>query len=157
MHAAPPVRMSLAPGGAWHAAWVLVAAGAGASMAAWVSSQAYASHAVVAASALCAGALAAGWAFCALRSGRSAPAVLAWDGAVWQWSSGESPPVPGESRVMIDLDTWLLLRFKPSAPGRRVAWLAVSRRHAGPAWPAWRAALYARRPGGVRPMGAGPT
>jgi hypothetical protein len=151
MHAAPPVRMSLAPERAWLAARCLIAGAAAANAVAWLSTRAQASQAVVAAAALGAAALAAWFAAWAMRPGNGLPDVLAWDGAVWQWSGSGSPPVQGEVRVMIDLGAWLLLRFSPSAPPQRAVWRAVSRRHAGPSWRPWRAALHARRRSGEPP------
>jgi len=151
MHTAPPVRMSLAPDRAWLAARCLIAGAAGANVAAWVSAHAQASQAVVATAVLGAAALATAFAAWALRPADGLADVLAWDGAVWQWSRGDSPPVPGDLRVMIDLGAWILLRFSPSVPARRMVWRAVSRRRAGANWRAWRAALHARRRGGEQP------
>jgi hypothetical protein len=151
MHAAPPVRMSLAPDRAWQIARCLIAAAAGANAAAWVSALAQASQAVVATAALAAAALAAGFAAWAMRPANGLPDVLAWDGAVWQWSHGGTPLAPGDLRVMIDLGGWLLLRFSLSAPARGVVWRAVSCRQAGPNWRVWRAALHARRRSGEPP------
>jgi len=71
---------------------------------------------------------------------------LSWGGADWQWQTGESQPLVGTVGVMIDLGGWMLLRFESAAASRRVNWLAVSRRQSAGLWPAWRAALYSRRP-----------
>ena len=143
MHAPPPVRMSLAPDRAWHAAIVLSAAVAGANLATWGVLHAQASLAVTATVALVAAAVVAWSAWRWLRG--SGAGVLAWDGAVWQWSAEAVPPRPTELRVMIDLGGWLLLRLALAAPAQRVVWLVASRRGAGALWPVWRAALYAAR------------
>ena len=143
MHAPPPVRMSLAPDRAWHAAIALSAAVAGANLAAWGVLHAQASLAVTATVALVAAAVVAWSAWWWLRG--SGAGVLAWDGAVWQWSAEAVPPRPTELRVMIDLGGWLLLRLALAAPAQRVVWLVASRRGAGALWPVWRAALYAAR------------
>jgi hypothetical protein len=146
MHAAPPVRMSLAPDRAWQYFIALCAGAAGANVAAWAAlhAQLPAPMVIVAMTAATATSaiLASVW---AQRS--AATGVLAWDGGSWQWSSGAAAPVAGDLRVMIDLGGWMLLRFAPLAPEEAVAWCVASRRHAGALWSAWRAALHARRPG----------
>lgn len=141
MHAPPPVRMSLAPDRAWRAAIALSAAVAGANLAAWGALHAQVSLAVTAIVALGAAFVAAWSVWRRLRG--SGAGVLAWDGAVWQWSAQAVPPRPVELRVMIDLGGWLLLRLALAAPAQRVIWVVASRRGAGALWPVWRAALYA--------------
>ena len=143
MHAAPPVRMSLAPDRAWHAAIALSAAVAGANLAAWGALHAQASLAVTATIALVAAAVAACAARRRLRG--SGAGVLAWDGTVWQWSAAAVPPRPTEVCVTVDLGGWLLLRLALAVPAHPVVWLVASRRGAGALWPLWRAALYAAR------------
>ncbi len=157
MHAAPPVRMSLAPDRAWHAIVTLCASAAGANLAAWAALQAQASLQIAAVAALLAGACAGLLASRSVRRRSAATAVLVWDGATWYGSPGVSAPSAGEVRVMIDLGVWLLLRFAPTLPEQPAAWLATSRRHAGALWPAWRAALYSRRPSPDRPSAPDPT
>lgn len=66
-------------------------------------------------------------------------ADLNWNGAEWQWQA-----LVGDAHVVLDLDSWMLLRFDP-VQGRR-CWIAASRHSAVGPWPALRAALYARRP-----------
>ncbi|RZJ10276.1 MAG: hypothetical protein EOP39_09195 [Rubrivivax sp.] len=66
------------------------------------------------------------------------PRRLRWDGEAW-WLAG--PDAQDETTVrlavLMDLDTWLLLRASPGP-----YWLAVSRRQQ-PAWGALRATLFA--------------
>ena len=143
MHAPPPVRMSLAPDRAWHAAIASSAAVAGANLAAWGALHAQASLTLTAAVALLAAAAAAWSVWWRMRG--SGAGVLAWDGAIWQWSAAAVPPRPTEVRVMIDLGGWLLLRLALAVPAHPVVWLVTSRRGAGALWPHWRAALYAAR------------
>jgi hypothetical protein len=146
MHAAPPVRMTLAPDTMWSGFVALCAGLAAANFAVWTAAVlAWPLGGAVAAAALAAvSALAlAGW---ARRHSESAAGELAWDGAAWSWTPASAPPIVGEPRVSIDLGAWILLRFTASASSARVRWLAPSRRQAGAAWPVWRAALFAPRP-----------
>jgi len=157
MHAAPPVRMNLAPDRAWQVFVTLCTSVASANLAAWVALQTQAPTRIAALAALlaagaCAGLLALRWA----RRRDAVMGVLAWDGLGWHWSPGAAAPCPGDVRVMVDLGAWLLLRFAPMGGGQAVVWLATSRRHAGAAWPAWRAALYARRSGQGLPAAPDP-
>jgi hypothetical protein len=153
MHAAPPVRMSLAAARAWHFAVALCAGAAGANLAAWVALQAQSPAAVAIAISLAVAA--AAWLSTLWRLRRdAAPGVLAWDGAAWRWSPGTAASQAVEPRVMIDLGPWLLLRIAPIEPARPAVWRVAARRHAGASWPQWRAALYARRPDDA-PLAAG--
>jgi hypothetical protein len=144
MHTAPPVRMSLVADSGWQAFSTLAAAIAAANFAAWLSQHARWPAAVTAVAAIAAALVAAVCAHAGLRRVISG-GVLAWDSAQWSWAAGEEPPCAGNARVMLDLDAWLLLRFEPAAP-RPARWLVATRGMAGAAWPAWRAALYSRRP-----------
>lgn len=146
MHAAPPVRMKLAPDTMGSGFAALCAGLAAANFTAWVAAAlAWPLGGAVAAAALAAvlAVALAGW---ARRCGESAAGVLAWDGAAWSWTPASAPPIVGEPRVALDLGAWILLRFAASAAPARVRWLAPSRRQAAAAWPFWRAALYAPRP-----------
>jgi hypothetical protein len=67
------------------------------------------------------------------------PADLAWDGSSWQFG-GQG----GDVKPMLDLNTWLLLRFDPI--DGRPRWIAASRRSSQGPWAALRAALYSSRP-----------
>lgn len=155
MHAAPPVRVSLAPDAACLTIVIGCAAAASANVAAWLGSLAQRSAPEIAALALLGAGLAAALAWPAMRRGFAGQGVLAWDGAVWQWAPDEAqslqpnrpPPTTGELRVMIDLGAWILLRFEPSEPGQRARWITVSRQQGRALWPLWRAALFSHRPG----------
>jgi len=146
MHTAPPVRMSLVVDGGWQAFSTLAAAIAAANCAAWLSQHARWPAAITAGAAIAAALVAAACVQARLhrvmRGG-----VLAWDSAQWSWAAHGETPCAGDARVMLDLDAWLLLRFEPAAPRpARARWLVATRGMAGAAWPAWRAALYSRRP-----------
>ena len=148
MHAAPHVRISLVPDSAWH--WgvtVLVAIAAG-SMTAWAVShgQAAGVYTAVAALVVAGGSGAAAWLH--MRRHDATTCDLTWDGATWRWVRGATAPCVGEVDVMVDFGAWMLLRFAPAVPSHGAAWRAASRSSAGPLWPAWRAALYSRRPVG---------
>jgi len=162
MHAAPPVRMSLAPDAAWRTFATACAGAAAGNLAAWIGSQANRPAAEVAVLALLAAALAAALAWCSLRRGNAGRGILSWDGAAWQWAPGQaqpgdSQPSPGELRVMVDLGGWILLRFVPGASAQRVNWMVASRRQGGAQWPLWRAALFSRRPSAASTAAADPS
>jgi hypothetical protein len=65
---------------------------------------------------------------------------LRWDGRAWTLHDGAGEH-PGQVRVALDLDAWMLLRF--DAADRRTCWLPVGRRSAGAAWRDLRIALHA--------------
>ena len=146
MHAAPPVRMKLAPDARWHGFVSLCAGLAAANAWGWIATAlrwpAMAVVAVAGLAAMLAIALTA-W---ALRRGEAAGSVLNWDGAVWSWAPGSTQPIVGEPRVAIDLGAWMLLRFAPIEPPARARWLTLSRRQAAATWPLWRAVLFSPRP-----------
>jgi hypothetical protein len=156
MHAAPPVRMSLAHGAAWDMFVISGACLAAANLAAWAASWVQASIPAAALAALLAAGASGGLAALALRRRGTPCGVLAWDGASWQWSPDTADPCAGELHVMVDLGAWILLRFSPTAPTAPVAWLGASRRDAAALWPAWRAALYSRRPSRDLPAATDP-
>jgi len=156
MHAAPPVRMSLANGVAWDRFVISSACLAAANLGAWAASWGQASTLTVAMAALVAAGAASGLAALALRRRGTTRGALAWDGASWQWSPAAADPCAGEVHVMVDLGAWILLRFTPTAPTAAAAWLGASRRDAAAMWPAWRAALYSRRPGNDLPAATDP-
>jgi len=135
MRTAPPVRVAVAPGGAWRLVVTgLVALCIGACTA-WVFGHAGLPHAYWAAAAAFALGAAAAW-----RLQPSREVVLAWDGSQWSLDSGT-----GRLRVMVDLGAWMLLCLDP-APARARAWVAVGAARAGPSWHALRAAVYSRGP-----------
>ena len=144
MHAAPPVRMSLAPDRAWLGFVVVCAGAAAANLVAWLAALADAMAATVIAASLLACALGTTLAWRVVR--RHGKGLLNWNGADWSWAPDATAPAAGKLRVMIDLGAWMLLRFAPADAARRATWLAASRRQAAGAWPQWRTALLARRP-----------
>ena len=146
MHAAPPVRMSLAPEARWHGFVALCAGFAAANGSAWIVAMLYWPALTVIVVAGLAAVLAMAGATWALRRGEPGGGVLNWDGAAWSWAPGPTQPVAGEPRVVIDLGAWMLLRFAPIEPPSHTRWLALSRRQAAAAWPLWRAALFSPRP-----------
>jgi hypothetical protein len=88
-------------------------------------------------------ALAAAW--LSGRRLRSAPALLIWDGSVWSLRREGAAQQPGRALPMLDLGTWVLVRFEPieSDALRGSRWLALGRRNAPAGWPALRVALHA--------------
>lgn len=146
MHAAPPVRMTLAQDQAWRVFVTLCASTAAANTAAWAALYWQAAAEVAGIVAISTAVATGATAWLLTRRRDAARGVLAWDGATWRWAQGSSAPRAGEVCVMVDLGAWLLLRFSPAPPARRRVWLPLSRGAAGPLWSAWRAAVYARRP-----------
>jgi hypothetical protein len=130
---APPVSVTCSGGVAWRAAQTTLAALAGAVVVAWAALHfgVVPSAAVLVAGAgalLCGG---IGW-----LAGRPRTALLAWNGAAWTVDGAA-----GDVVVMLDLDGWLLLRWRDG--GNRPRWLPVSDADAGAARHALRTALYA--------------
>ncbi len=77
--------------------------------------------------------------------------TLRWDGEVWRLADGvpdRAEGAPGTLAVALDGGHWMLLRFRatPAGSGRRVRWLALSRRDLGGQWHALRCAVYSPRP-----------
>ncbi len=79
--------------------------------------------------------------------------TLRFDGQGWQLSSPAARGMQGPSgdlAVVIDLGTWMLLRFDAPARdghGSRRRWLPVGRRGLEAQWHALRCAVYSPRPG----------
>ncbi|QAZ40144.1 hypothetical protein C1M51_12340 [Methylibium sp. Pch-M] len=95
------------------------------------------------------GLVVAGVAWLLWRDRQASAQRLKWDGVDW-WLAGPADaaePRAGKVAVALDLDRWLLLRFRADgrevpASGPRTRWLAM-RRHEHPAeWHALRCALY---------------
>jgi hypothetical protein len=135
VHAAPPVRVSLARSPGWIVFNALCAGVAGANMAAWgmLRHEAAAVAIVAAVCGVAAASMAGWWAWRA-----QAPGDLNWDGTSWQWQG-----IDGQAHAAIDLDGWMLLRFEPAAHanGRR-RWIAASKAASTGPWTALRAALH---------------
>jgi hypothetical protein len=139
MHAAPPLRVGLARSWGW---LFFVGASAGltaANLLAWMLLYRQPGPAALVAAALLVPTAAAFAVHLAWR--RQAPLVLRWDGATWFCDE-----VPGEARVMLDLDAWLLLRFEPAPNGLPRRWIAAARSASDGPWASLRSALYSRRP-----------
>jgi len=140
MHAAPPVRVALGRNRGWIAFAALMGALAAAQFFSWLSQWRewlpVPAAAAVASSAVVGAVLFGIWAYRAQR-----PALLAFNGHEWQWNEQ-----PGELDVAIDLQGWMLLRFRPAGPAQaRRTWIVSSRGSAGQQWPALRTALYSSR------------
>lgn len=137
MHAAPAVRVELGRSRAWVVGVAVLCAAAAGQLIAWALLAAgWAPVALPALAAMVAAALAG--AHGARRA--QAPGVLAWDGTEWRWGDRT-----GTVALMLDLDGWLMLRFRPAGEGA-VSWIAASRSAARGPWAALRAALYSPRP-----------
>jgi hypothetical protein len=65
---------------------------------------------------------------------------LQWDGQRWTLDG-----VDGAPEVVIDLDRWMLLRFR-CAGAQGASWLALSAAQGSATWHALRAALYSPPP-----------
>jgi toxin CptA len=95
-------------------------------------------------------ALAAAGAFAAWSWRRAPSGTLSWDGEAWNWS-----PVPdgraGELEVGVDLQAWLLLRWKAGSASQ---WLWLARSSRAERWDDLRRAVYSRaRPQALQPAG----
>jgi hypothetical protein len=150
VHAAPPVRVSLARSPGWIVFNALCGGIAGANLAAWwVLRNEAAGAAAIGVVCGAAAAAIAGW--FAWRA--QAPGDLNWDGTHWQWQG-----IDGQAQVAIDLGGWMLLRFEALAGepagelsrGRR-RWIAASRTASRGPWHALRAALHAPQPAQAPP------
>ena len=136
MRRTPPVVVHLQPQPAvqFLVAWISVLASGG--LAAWALS-----HTQVAWPAVLVVPLFAFWAW---REARVLPRRLRWDGEAWWLAEpGRDDETQVQLAVLIDLDTWLLLR---AGPGAR--WLPLSRGQQAAHWGALRATLFAA-PGGA--------
>lgn len=80
------------------------------------------------------------------------PVRLLWDGRDWTLTRGGPPAVgsghTGRLAAMLDLGTWLLLRWVENSAGvhRRHAWIPVGRRGLEAQWHSLRCAVYCARP-----------
>ena len=149
MHAAPPVRVSLAPErAAWAAVRRRCAAVAAANLVAWLGCMLHGSRG--------AGRSRPAW---SRRSPLAVVLALARRRARSQrrpglgrqrlaLAHGRDAPVGRTVRACSTSARWMLLRFDLRAGRCRRHWIAAVARRAtaGPAWPALRAALYSRRP-----------
>ncbi len=148
MRAPPAASWPVADDRRWRAVHALLFAAAAASAVVWLARLAEAAGpaAVAAASAAALAGAAAGWWL-----GRQPQGRIDWTGSQWRWSVRDGPgQVVSAPEVMLDLQGWMLLRWRPQAGGRR-CWCSVAR--GGPPgdaggtdaalrWTAFRAAVY---------------
>jgi toxin CptA len=136
MHGAPsvsyPVGRSLFAGALLMAAWLLGLAGVIAF--AWHGASP-ARLAVAAAACIACGCWAGAW------WRRQEAGLLAWDSAAWSWSAAGPGVEAGAVRVVLDLQSVLLLRW--DAQGR-TRWIWVERARLPSRWDALRRAVYSR-------------
>lgn len=136
MRRTPPVVVQVQPQPAVQAFVALIAALASCGLAAWAIS-----HQPLAWPALLVTPFAAFWSW---RAASTLPRRLRWDGEAWWLAEpGRDDETRVQLAVLIDLDSWLLLRANP---GPR--WLPLSRRQQAAHWGALRATLFAA-PGGA--------
>ena len=142
MRAPPPVSLVARPGDGWRVLQSLLHAAAALAFTAWVAAWLEAGPwgwLGAAGAALAAAGL--GWRLSAAASTR-----LAWSGSAWTVEPEVGTPVAiAPPRVMLDLDRWVLLRWRPEGGGRG-GWLAVSAADAGSVWHLFRAAVYSFDP-----------
>jgi hypothetical protein len=137
MRRTPPVVVHLQPQPAVQAVVALIAALTAAGLAAWAIS-----HEPGAWPALVALPVAALWAW---REAAVLPRRLRWDGQAWWLAEpGRDDETQVRLAVLIDLDSWLLLRAGPLP-----RWLPLSRAQQ-PGWTALRATLFAARGGAAQ-------
>lgn len=91
------------------------------------------------------------WGAWLVRCERRADAVtLRWDRQQWHLrTAAHGPfqdPVAGQLEVMLDLDHWMLLRFRALASPARKTWIAAQRAGLERDWHALRCAVYSPRP-----------
>ena len=142
MRSAPAFELDLRPGWAERAVCGLLGAATAGALAAWLGSHLAADTvqrpsllAGIIAAALVGGALA--WALTPRRVGR-----IAWHDGRWTLQLVGKSSQEGSLQPMLDLGSWLLLRFRPLPPGR-ASWLGIGRGSAGSAWHPLRATLFA--------------
>lgn len=136
MHAPPSVSYPVGRSAfAGRAAAALALAGL-AAISFWILQSALGGRqlAALAVLAACSGLAWRGW----LRSPRG---VLHWDGAEWAWEAGGSR-APGRPEIALDLQSRLLLRWRPDTGG--AVWLWAERASDASHWEALRRAVYSR-------------
>ena len=84
---------------------------------------------------------------------RSPPGVLSWDGAAWGWEQGGSRR-PGRPELALDLQSRLLLRWRPDEG--RTHWFWLERTSDASHWDALRRAVYSRASAPVPAAGKPP-
>jgi hypothetical protein len=149
MQAAPAVTVSVGPNGAARAAFALLGGLAVACCAVWAVQRADVVGGLALMAALCLVAVSLmAWA-------REPVRRLRWDGEGWALGAEHStePPLAGQLVVAVDLDVWLLLRFRgdPASGRSRPQWLALQRSSHRGDWHALRCAVYSPRAAGLTP------
>lgn len=159
MHRLPPLTVAAPIDRRWRVATRMLGGCVGAALGWWVSAWLELSVAVsvlLALTAMLAAAFAARWHL------RAPAGVLACDGQGWTWSDGQASnavPKAVTADVMIDAQSWLLLRLTPvpvpvpvhdhAAVGTGSAssiWLPLAKATTPQAWHVLRAALHAQQP-----------
>ncbi len=145
MRAAPACQFSLQRFGVWRVAVLLVAALGAAAMVAWLVAGESPLASPVSIVAILVMPVMAALAASLVRT----PAVdLRWDGRMWHLGPPSGQPLSGDLSVALDLGSWMLLRFSPTAPEARprTTWLPVQRRGLESQWHALRCAVHSPRP-----------
>jgi len=149
MRASPPIDIELSRSSAWLAFVLTVVLGVTAVMACWLT-RVLRQPAPSPIAAILLAALTLGLVGSALGLTRRVGGQLRWTGQCWELEdgiAGGGPRRTGDVALMIDLGSWLLLRFTPSAQeGRTARWLPVERRGHEGEWHALRCALHSSRP-----------
>ena len=149
MRASPPIDIELSRSRAWLAFVVTVVLGVTVVIACWFAlvlrEPAPLPMAAIGLAALTLALL--GW---SLGLTRRIGGCLSWTGQRWELEDGApggSPRRAGHVAVVIDLGSWLLLRFTSSADeGDTARWLPVERRGHEGEWHALRCALHSSGP-----------
>jgi hypothetical protein len=139
MRKAPPVSVRTGGGAIWRGLCIGLPALAAAVFAYWALLHLEWIPAAAAGAALAAAIATA--AVAGRRRAATAEVELRWDGRQWT-ADGQAGPL----EVMVDLQTWMLLRLRP-ASGAAARWIAVDRRDAGASMPLLRALVHARLSG----------
>jgi hypothetical protein len=152
MRASPAFQVSLQHFTLWRAAVAVLALIAFACNLAWCASGTEARSMAVW---VISNSIAMWLAVTAVRAARSTPLSLRWDTLDWRLgpmaSVGEEPTA-GQLTVVMDLGSWMLLRFVQTEPAvrryglRPQRCLAVQRRGLESTWHALRCAVYSSRP-----------
>ncbi len=161
MRASPAFQVNLQKFVLWRAAVAVLALLGFACMLAWCASGTTPRPPEVWASAVSVALLLA-WG--AIQGTRSAPISLRWDTLNWRLGplhSVSEEPFAGQLAVVMDLGSWMLLRFVQTDPAVRhhalrpprrfVSYLAAQRRGLEPQWHALRCAVYSSRPAQLDP------
>ena len=144
MRAAPPVQALSCSAGPWRWIQVTLYASSAAVAAGWSAARLWQPGAgsLGVGKAFGLGAAIAAWLGLAPRR-----AQLVWDGNAWKMRRERAAACAGQPRLMLDLGSWMLVRFDPEGvPASSAVWLPLSRSDAVASWPALRVALHAPQP-----------